>query len=240
MARALYVGTLNKEIKSELTELTKKAPGEIAKRAQIILSSTEGYTVSEIVQIVNLHANNVRKWIRRFIEKGIPGLQHGGKGKSRNVIFDGPIRAKIIKIANSRPRDLGEHYTTWSLYKLRRYLIRRKVVKTISIERLRHILISGKLRFGRSREWLHSKDPDYEAKKNRIFSLYENKPKDGVVVCFDEKGTVAVKDYQGSAWSKKERRVLAKQTVRGTTELFAAYSPHEDELTVKFYKKNEP
>lgn len=55
--------------------------------------------------------------------------------------------------------------------------------------------------------------------------------------CFDEKGTVAVKGYQGSGWSGKEQRVLAKQTIRGTTELFPACNPHEDELTVRFYKK---
>jgi transposase len=48
-----------------------------------------------------------------------------------------------------------------------------------------------------------------------------------VVISLDEKGTITVKDYSGSAWrSDPPKRISDRQTIRGKTELLAAYAPH--------------
>lgn len=47
------------------------------------------------------------------------------------------MRARILEVASTRPRLLGEPYASWSLAHLRSYLLWAKVVPAISKERLR-------------------------------------------------------------------------------------------------------
>jgi len=238
MAKVLYVKELNENKISELENLINNAKYDVAQRAKIILLSNEKYTPKEIAIRVNLHYQNVIKWIHRYNEKGILGLYHGNKFKKPRLKYDKEVKNKIVSIATSRPRELGLPFTTWSLGKLQSYLHQKKIASGICIETIRTILNEAGITFKKSKEWLISTDPDYEVKKNKIISLYQNPPEDGVVICFDEKGTIAVKDYAGSKWSKEVNRVAIRQKIKGTTELFAAYNPHRDEITVQFYKKN--
>ena len=54
-----------------------------------------------------------------------------GGGHPRRI--DDDTREAIRAIALARPGDLGEPGTRWSLTRLRRYLIRHRVVKAISM-----------------------------------------------------------------------------------------------------------
>ncbi len=83
-----------------------------------------------------------------------------------------------------------------------------------------------------------SKDPDYDKKVKRILDLYNNPPKDGVVVCIDEKGTMTVKDYGGCAWRRNEApKISDRQEIRGKAELTAAYAPHLAKIFYRFSEK---
>lgn len=58
------------------------------------------------------------------------------------------------------------------------------------------------------------------------------------MISFDEKGTVAVKAYGGRGWqARRGRRIPAKQPVRGTVELLAAYGVHTGRAWVRFFKR---
>jgi len=50
-------------------------------------------------------------------------------------------------------------FNTWSLRKLRAYLIKKKIVKDISHEEIRNILLSEGLSYRRVRQELMSEDP---------------------------------------------------------------------------------
>jgi transposase len=84
-----------------------------------------------------------------------------------------------------------------------------------------------------------SKDPLYEEKKERILQLYNHPPSDGIVVSFDEKGSITLKEYGGSSWTTdaKERRVPDRQKTRGRVELAAAYFPHTGRIFTRFSEK---
>jgi len=84
-----------------------------------------------------------------------------------------------------------------------------------------------------------SSDPHYEEKKERILQLYNNPPSDGTVVSFDEKGSITLKEYGGSAWTidAKERRVPDRQKTKGRVELAAAYFPHTGRIFTRFSEK---
>jgi transposase len=85
----------------------------------------------------------------------------------------------------------------------------------------------------RSKRWKTSDDPDYDGKVRRILNLYNDPPDDGVVVSLDEKGTITVKDYEGSSWRRDPPRISDRQKIRGRTELLAAYAPHTGKV---FYR----
>jgi transposase len=117
---------------------------------QIIMLSAAGKRVPEISEEVNLHPINVRKWIHRFNEQGLDGLR-SGKSPGRPPVFSEDQRAQIVHIARTNPRQLGLHYTRWSLQRLRRYLMEHQIVEHISVETIRQIIHSTEST-GRRRE----------------------------------------------------------------------------------------
>jgi transposase len=91
-----------------------------------------------IARKVNLHPDNVRKWIRNFNKFGIDGI--APKKVGRKLIIKKEIKDKIVRIALTKPNDIGLYFSNWSLRKIKAYLEKEKIVK-ISHTQLRKILI---------------------------------------------------------------------------------------------------
>jgi transposase len=89
----------------------------------------------------------VRQVIREFNADGMASLRPPtGDGRPRRI--DDAAREEIRAVALARPGDLGEPGTRWSLTTLRRYLVRHKIVASISKEHLRRVLQSMGLDWG--------------------------------------------------------------------------------------------
>jgi hypothetical protein len=58
-------------------------------------------------------------------------------------VFNEEQREQIVQIARTNPRQLGLHYTRWSLQRLRRYLMEHGIVEHISVETIRQIIQSS-------------------------------------------------------------------------------------------------
>ena len=139
---ALYTRKLRQQEKRVLEAQLRTPEDDLpAHRLQIIMLSAAGKRVPEISEEVNLHPINVRKWIHRFNEMGVDGLR-SGKSPGRPPVFSEEQRLRICDIANTNPRLLGMHYSRWSLQRLRRYLVDRRVVDHISVETIRQILLT--------------------------------------------------------------------------------------------------
>jgi len=65
--------------------------------------------------------------------------------------------------------------------------------------------------------------------------LRTKRPRNGKVVSFDEKGTIAVKQYGGKVYAESVPEIEAKQNTRGTFELVCAYDIHTHEVMHEFY-----
>jgi transposase len=103
----------------------------------------------------------------------------------------------------------------------------------LSREALRLLLIDAGLSHQRTRSWKWSPDPDFQAKAERVLSLYRAKPEDGVVVCFDEMGPIQLIPHQGSSWAQRKLPGRLRATYKrphGVRYLFAAYDVHADRL----------
>ncbi len=141
MPKIIFARPLLPDERRELVRMAEGGDPELAQRARVILlSAEERYRVPEIAQMVGLGADKVRKWIHRFNQYGINGLQKRGTKPGPPPKFRGDVRKKIVSIARTPPRHLGLLFSTWTLHNLQQYLMDQGIVDHISHETLRKIL----------------------------------------------------------------------------------------------------
>ena len=130
------VDPLSPEVRHALEGLAQGARADRSIRAQIVLASSRGLNEAEIAAGLHVGRVTVRRWLRRFRRAGILGLHT----LPRPQVFSHQVRQAVIRFANTDPRGYGVDHNSWSLQSLRAELIRHRVVRTCSIEHLRHIL----------------------------------------------------------------------------------------------------
>jgi transposase len=243
MARppSVFVRDLEPDEGRRIRDLSRKGKTFAQRqRAQIVLASASHMSARQIAEVVRTDENQVRRVIRDFNADGMASL-HPRSGGGRPKKIDEPTRARVVAIALARPQDLGEAETHWSLRRLRRYLIRVKVIKTISREQLRRILNHAGVTYQRTRTWKWSPDPLYETKKNWVLAAYtaaEAGTLDGVVVSFDECGPISLRPWPGCAWARKKRPLRQRATFNrrnGVRYLFGAYDVGADHLIAELW-----
>jgi transposase len=207
-------------------------------RAQILLASASGMSAPQIAQVVRTDENQVRRVIHEFNMLGMESLRpFVGGGRPR--VIDQPTRDRVVAIALACPRFYGVPLNRWSLRRLRRYLIRRKIIRQISVEGLRQILHTAGVTWQRTRTWKTSPDPDYEAKAARVLHLYRAAEAGRaarhrvVVVCLDECGPLGLRPWPGSAWAPSGRPWRTRATYHrtsGVRYLLGSYDVGADRL----------
>ncbi len=125
-------------------------------------------------------------------------------------------------------------YTRWSLAKLSRYLREQGI--EVSPAHWGRILHRNGISLQRTRSWKQSPDPDYDKKAQRILALYREKPPNGVVISFDEKGPESLCPKHGRGWAPRGRpeRHRATYTRRqGIRYLVGARDVHAHYLRIR-------
>jgi transposase len=187
-----------------LAHLRKSRRQALRQRAEILLASMVYTPVYQIALIFRTDEAYVRKVIHAFNEFGFESLNPKvGTGRPRTV--EPAMRERMVAIALAPPTTVGEPVTHWSLRRLKRYLDRRRIVTSISIQTLRCILREKNVTFQRTRAWKRSADPAFEAKATRSMALYRTCPSDGVGVCFDEFGPSSLRPYPGHCYAQRKR-----------------------------------
>jgi transposase len=208
---------------------------EAGYRALIIALSHEGQEVREIARKLNMHPDNVRKWIRRFNKQGLKCL-HSKAG--RKPKFHRSVEKKLLRLAIMKPHKLNLPFSTWSLRKLE-YYAKKKLGVDVSYVQIGKILAKHGLRFRKARRKLVSDDPEYEAKMARIRRLLR---KPNSVVLFEDERALVAKEYLGYEWCFKAREVKANQRIKGKVYLYGFLDAHSKRFHARFFdelrKKN--
>jgi len=177
--------------------------------------------------------SHVRKVIHDFNEHGFESLRPRLRGgRPRRISTDD--EAKIVAVAGARPSTLGVPYTRWSLGKLSRYLTGQRI--EISPAQLGRILARNGISLQRTRSWKQSPDPDYAQKAARILALYRERPANGVVISFDEKGPESLRPRHGRGWAVRGRPERHRATFtrrHGIRYLVGALDVHADYLRIR-------
>jgi DDE superfamily endonuclease len=109
-------------------------------------------------------------------------------------LFPPEDRHKVVVLATTKPAELGLPISHWSLDDLAIQIVNEAHYRDMSRSTINRILNSNDLKPHRCTQWLHSDDPDFEAKALDIASLYLKSPRlyqhGELVLCTDEKTSI--------------------------------------------------
>lgn len=161
----LFVRQLSSQEQEHLIRAKKSNNAFPRDRAKIILFSSEGLSSEIIAAKISCGVIKVRTAIKEFNKKGLGSLQRG-KAKGAIPKFKEVTKKIILMHFSKEPRKFGYHFTTWTLPRFKKHLIDYEVVKSISIETLRQIIIKAGGKLKRSKRWQYSPDKEFH-KKNK-------------------------------------------------------------------------
>ena len=159
-------------------------------RAQIVLLCSRGLSNAKIAQSVGCTERTVRKWRGRFAQAPTLDALKDRPRSGRPAVVPVATRCEVVKLACQRPEGSKARFRdVWTLGSLRQAL-REETGWELSCSEIRRILQIEHLRPHRMRLWLHSPDPEFQAKVERICQLYLEPPEGATVLCIDEKSGI--------------------------------------------------
>jgi len=161
----LYARDLTMAEGQQVQRIMRRSTSRIkVRRAQVVLASNQGYKVPAIAELVHYSEHHVRAIIQEFNTCGLKALEPKPR-PGRPEEFTEDDKALIAETAKCPPDLLGCPFKRWSLEKLRDYLVREKMVCSVSLETIRGILHEKKVKLRRTKTWKECNDPRLKSKK---------------------------------------------------------------------------
>jgi transposase len=193
----------------------RSTPQKVVWRARIVLLTSEGKRALEVAAEVGVSALTVRRWRRRYRDKGIEGLLKDATRPSRKKPLSAETIAKVVDLTlHSKPPAA----THWSL----RSMAKAAGVSPSSVQR---IWKAHALKPHLTRTFKLSRDPDFSDKIADVVGLYLNPPDKALVLSVDEKSQIQALDrtQPGLPMKKGRAETMTHDYKRhGVTTLFAA------------------
>jgi transposase len=191
-------------------------PHRMVVQAKALLWAGEGMANEEIARRSDVDADTVRRWRRRFVEKGVEGVGRIAKGRGRKSWLPEGTVAEVVRLTlEETPDDTSTHWTT-------RSMAERVGIGKDSVAR---IWADHELKPWKVDRFKISNDRRFEEKVVDVVGLYLNPPAKAVVFSFDEKTQCQALDRtQASLPMKKGRAGTMTHDYKrhGTVDLFAA------------------
>jgi transposase len=169
----------------------------------------------EIAAAVNIGVQKARRWRRRFLQKGLPGLEKDAPRPGRTPrITVAQIEEVVRKTTQEKPAN-ATHWSTRTMAE----------AAGISEKSVRRIWRSNGLKPHLSRTFKVSNDPQFAEKLETIVGLYLNPPEHAIVLCADEKSQIQALDRTQPGLPLKKGRcgtMTHDYKRNGTATLFAA------------------
>ncbi len=134
------------------------------RRAQILLLSQRGFLAAEIAAELHIHERTVRRWIARFNQHGLAGLDEERRSGHPHVYSTQDVGV-VLETALTKPDDLGLPFGSWTLDRLVAYLTEVRGIP-IKRSRLSEIFRHEGLRWRQQEGWFGARvDPDFAEKR---------------------------------------------------------------------------
>jgi transposase len=140
---------------------------------KIIDLSSQGYNVTDLAQMFDLSAGTVRRYIHRYNTAGLTGL-HSDYGRGRPAVLTWS-QAEWLDVLAQSPADLTQLDTAaqnWNQALLQEYLKSYHQL-TVSQATISKALRRAGIRWRRAKQRVHSPDPLYVVKRQRVEQLQQ-------------------------------------------------------------------
>jgi transposase len=139
----------------------------LVERAKIIRLASEGQKAPQIAQALEIDEKTVRKWLKRFGEQGVEGLEDAPRSGAPSQ-YSVEVKARIIATALTRPREVGQPFSSWTFERLATYL-REELGVGMKKTRIFEILQEEGLRWRHEETWFGERvDPDFAEKRGPL------------------------------------------------------------------------
>jgi transposase len=195
----------------------RATPARLVRRAKIVLLAAEGRENIEIAKELGVERTIVGRWRRRFVEKGLPGIEKDAPRGGRPATKRRQVAKKIIEYTTQRKPANATH---WSTNTLAREL-------GVSQSMVSRVWRANGLKPHLVRTFKVSNDPRFVEKLTDIVGLYLDPPEGALVLCMDEKSQIQALDRTQPGLPLKKGRcgtMTHDYKRHGTTTLFAALS----------------
>lgn len=130
---------------------SRTAAARDVERARIIDLAAQGHTVRTIAARLQLHAQTVRLWLKRFNASGPAGLEDEPRA-GRPATYSPEEVSEVVAAALTKPADLGQPFGSWTLDRLQTYLNEAKGIE-IKRSRIDELLHAEGLRWRTQETW---------------------------------------------------------------------------------------
>lgn len=143
---------------------SRAEPAGAVGRARIVRLSGEGERVPAIAEELRVSEGTVRLWIKRFNERGLPGLADLPRSGKPPVYTTEQV-GEVIAASLTDPRTLDLPFASWTLDRLEAYLNEEKGIP-IKRSRIGEILQAEGLRWRAQETWFGERvDPEFAVKR---------------------------------------------------------------------------
>lgn len=180
---------LRPKVRRKLEKLVRaaKTPQALATRARMVLLLADGLGAASVAERVNQSARTVRKWHGRWLKSPRVRTLHDMPRTGRPGRIPVGARVELIRLACERPDDNKAPFRDiWTQAALAGALEKSTGIR-VSRAEVGRILRFELLRPHHVKQWLHSSDPDFKHKADRVCEIYLRPPKGALVICVDEK-----------------------------------------------------
>ena len=165
-AMTIRVRALSDDETQELARMARSRTlgAGLVRRAQIVQHALqEGLSAPDIAARMGLCGATVRFWLKRFNERGLPGLEEDMRS-GRPPTYTAAERSAVIKAALSRPLELGLPFASWTLDRLVAYLGEQGIGMRRS--RVSEVLLAEGLKWRQEETWFGARvDPAFAEKR---------------------------------------------------------------------------
>ena len=160
--------------RSELGRALKDAKGmKWYRRLKIIDLSSQGYTVTELSTMFDLHPGTIRDYIHRYNHGGLAELSPGyGQGRRKTLSWSKEQWLELLNQAPSQFEKLESGAQNWTQALLADYLTAYHAVD-VTQAAISQMLRRAGVKWKRAKLRVKSPDPLYIVKRQRVESLKE-------------------------------------------------------------------
>jgi transposase len=159
----VYVRSLTEEEQRQVEKLLRSNDAVTHRHSRVILLSSQGKKVTQIMALVGLSDRRIRDLIHGFTQHGVASLPHR-KAPGRAPLCSVQVRVELVELLRRPPTDFGIESATWTGADLAAIAQDQALAPALSARTARREIERAGYRWQQAKRW-SAQEPEYERKK---------------------------------------------------------------------------